>query len=94
MAHRKPSLRPVGQRLFLAVVGGYFLTTALVALSASALSRLMARNEAVILTSMLGFVLYLILLIWAFADSQLQRLWCILGGGALLGHLILLAFTL
>jgi len=62
-------------RLLAIVGGGYFLSAALVALSAAGLAGLgMARSEAVILMTMLGFVLYLLVLIWGFAERSLSRL--------------------
>lgn len=35
----------------------------------------MSRPDAVVLSAMLGFVLYLGLLLWAFAERSLARLW-------------------
>lgn len=74
---------PVIQRLLLAVVGGYWLTAGLVSLGALALAAVMPRSEAVVLMAMLGFVVYLVLLLWAFAELRLTRLWLMLGGGPL-----------
>ena len=41
----------------------------------------MAPSEAVTLMGMLAFVIYLILLIWAFCELRLSRLWLVLGLG-------------
>ena len=63
-------------RLVAAVGGGYAVAAGLAALAAVALPAggLMARSEAVVLASMLAFLVYLALLIWAFADRRLARL--------------------
>ncbi|MCP1999794.1 hypothetical protein [Nitrobacter winogradskyi] len=34
----------------------------------------MPRSEAVVLASMLGFIIYLVLLLWSFAERRLWRL--------------------
>ncbi len=46
----------------------------------------MSRSDAVVLAAMLGFLLYLGLLLWAFAERRLSRLAIVLGGGTLLLH--------
>ena len=80
----------IGQRLTLAVVGGYFLSAAAAALLALGLSRVMPRSEAVMLMVMCVFVIYLVVLLWAFAEHRLLWLWAVLGGGT--GAAQLLAF--
>jgi len=71
------------QRIALAVVGGYALSSALAAVAALGLSALMPLSEAVVLMAMLVFVIYLVVLIWAFTEPRLHRLWGVLGlGGA------------
>jgi hypothetical protein len=67
-------------RLVAAIGGGYAVTAGVAALAAVALPMLtaMPRSEAVVLVSMLAFVLYLVLLIWAFAARRLGRLCAIL----------------
>ena len=81
-------------RLLAAVCGGYALAAGCVALVSVALPRLVGvpRGEAVLLASMLGFVVYLVLLLWAFA-ARLWRVWAVLAGGAALsfGLALLLA---
>jgi len=71
----------IAQQVVLAVVGGYALTSALTAVAALGLSALMPRSEAVVLMGMLAFVIYLVVLIWAFAEPRLHRLWGVLGFG-------------
>ena len=72
----------VGQRLVLAVVGGYLLSAAAAALLALGLSQIMSRSEAVMLMAMCVFIIYLVVLLWAFAEHDVLRLWLMLGGGA------------
>ena len=73
---------PVGQRVALAVVGGYGLSAAAAALLALALSQVLPRSEAVMAMAMGVFLIYLFVLLWAFAEQCLRRLWIVLGGGA------------
>lgn len=75
-------------RVLLAVVGGYFFITASVMLAARGIADLglMSRSDAVVLAAMLGFLLYLGLLLWAFAERRLWRLAIVLGCGSLLLH--------
>ncbi len=72
-------------RIVTAVLGGYVVASGLLALSAVALPRLtgMARSEAVVLSSMLAFVTYLMLLIWGFAAQKLARLALLFAGLAI-----------
>ncbi|BAZ93541.1 hypothetical protein TspCOW1_15200 [Thiohalobacter sp. COW1] len=71
------------QQIGLALAGGYGLSVLLTMLLARALSGLLARSEAVVLSAMLGFVVYLLVLLWAFAERRLPRLWLVLGGGGI-----------
>ncbi|MET0268470.1 MAG: iron uptake protein [Duganella sp.] len=65
------------------VLGGYALTTLMVAVGSVVLARAgMVRSEAVALCAMLGFVVYLVLLLWGFSVRRVSRLWLGLGGGA------------
>lgn len=74
-------------RVALAVPGGYGFSAGAVALAAVLLARGgMARSEAVGLAAMLGFVLYLVVLLWAFAERRLARLAAVILGGAALAH--------
>lgn len=77
-------------RLIAAIPGGYALTAATVAALGGLLPVTgMARSEAVVLSAMSGFVFYLVLLIWAFAERSLARLWVgIMGGLAVCGALL------
>lgn len=69
-------------RLIAAIPGGYALTAAAVATLGGLLPLFgMAPSDAVALSAMLGFMLYLVLLLWAFAERSLARLWGVLAGG-------------
>ena len=65
-----------------AVLGGYALSAAVVALTVVLLILAgLVRSEAVVLSSMLGFVVYLGVLLWAFSVQSLVRLWAVLIAG-------------
>lgn len=67
-------------RLVAAIGGGYAVAAGFSALLAVALvvARLMPRSEAVVLASMLAFLVYLALLVWAFTVRRLDRLCLVL----------------
>ena len=69
-------------RLVAAFGGGYAVSAGLAALAARALpaTTAMAPREAIVLASMLAFLVYLGLLIWGFAEPRLARLCLILAG--------------
>ena len=65
-----------------AVLGGYALSAAAVALMVGLLMQAgLIRSEAVVLSSMLGCVVYLGVLIWAFSIRNVVRLWTVLAVG-------------
>ena len=70
------------QRLVLAVGGGYLLAAGWSALSARLLTLAIPPAEAAVLAAMPAFLVYLALLVWAFAERSLSRLWLVFGGGA------------
>ena len=73
-----------------AVAGGYLLTVLTVIAAGAVLARLgMARSEAVALSSMLGFVFYLALLVWAFSVRPVARLWIVLAAGVVLAAAVI-----
>ncbi len=83
----------VALRVLGAVLGGYAFSAALVALLALILPLVgMPRSEAVVLASMLGFLIYLALLIWAFAERKLWRVWAGLGAGTAMALLLVWIF--
>ncbi|RSZ59280.1 iron transporter [Massilia atriviolacea] len=68
-----------GLRVIGAVFGGYAVTALGVSTAAALLARLgMARSEAVALAAMTGFIVYLLLLLWAFSVQSVLRLWTVL----------------
>ena len=72
---------PILLHVAAAVLGGYLLATGVSALVAEALARVLAPSEAVVLMAMLAFLIYLALLIWAFAERRLPRVLLVLGVG-------------
>ncbi len=75
----------VALRVAAAVVGGYVWTASWVALLAALLPAVgVARSEAVVLAAMLGYVIYLLVLLWAFSVRSLARLVVVLLGGTAL----------
>jgi hypothetical protein len=79
-------------RVLCAVFGGYALSAACVALFAPLAASLLGitRSDAVVLSAMLGFVFYLLLLLWAFAQRRLARVMLVLAAGPLLAWAVLL----
>jgi hypothetical protein len=77
----------IAVRVLLAIIGGYTASAGLTALIAIALpvATPLPRSESVLLASMLGFIVYLVLLLWSFAERRLWRLGFVLaflaGGG-------------
>ena len=63
-------------RVLLAVLGGYAASAGLTMAAASVALPLagMARSEGVVIASMLGFLIYLVLLIWGSGERRLWRL--------------------
>jgi len=72
---------PLVLRILLVIVGGYLLAAGGAGLSAATLSFVMPRSEAVVLMAMLAFVVYLVLLLWGFAEQRPARLWAVFGAG-------------
>ncbi len=79
-------------RVLAAVGAGYACTAAVVALVARALPLTfgIARSEAVVVAAMTGFILYLMVLLWGFAEPRQGRVWGMLLGGTALCRGILL----
>jgi len=78
----------VAQRVALAVVGGYVLSAEAAAWAALGLRLWLGAAEAVVLSAMLAFVLYLVLLLWAFAERRLLRLWLVLAVLPVASHIL------
>ncbi len=71
-------------RLIAAIGGGYLVSAGLAAFAAVGLpmATSLPRSEAVVLASMLAFLIYLALLIWGFAERRLSRLYAVLAATA------------
>jgi hypothetical protein len=78
----------VASRVFAALCGGYLAAVGLVALASALLAVVfgLARSEALILTTMLGFILYAALILWAFSEPRLGRVWLAVWGVAIISH--------
>ncbi|WP_077528803.1 hypothetical protein [Vreelandella utahensis] len=76
------------QRVGLAAAGGYGFSLAAVVLLGWLLSAVLPRSEAVVLAAMLGFLVYLGVSLWAFAEQRLLTLWLVLGGGSVAAWLM------
>lgn len=50
----------------------------------------LSRSESVVLAAMLGFVLYLMVLLWAFAERRLWRVALVLGALPAVGWIFIL----
>jgi hypothetical protein len=83
----------VTARIVVGVFGAYAFSASLVALMSVALPRLstMPRSEAVLLASMLGFVIYLIAVICVFAASRLWLVCTLFATSAVGSYLLILA---
>ena len=74
-------------RLMAVIGGGYFLTAALVSLGAAGMAAFgMAGSEAVILSAMLGYLVYLGIGLWGFAERRPMPLYLVTLGGAALAQ--------
>ncbi len=83
MALASVSVSAMILRIGLAVIGGYAATTGAAALAGLALPATgMSPSESVLLATMLGFPLYLALIVWAFHERSLARVVAVIGGGA------------
>ncbi|MGC4097109.1 MAG: hypothetical protein QM706_08335 [Nitrospira sp.] len=89
----EPSWLALIGRVVLVIFGGYAAAAGFVTGASVALPLIgMVRSEAVALAAMLGFVVYLVLLLWGFAERRLWRL-CLglallAGGGFGVGSLM------
>ena len=64
----------ITQRIFLAVLMGYFFSMEISALLGRTLSTFIERSEAAVFSAMVSFVVYIIVMIWVFVDNKLSRL--------------------
>ena len=73
----------ITQRIFLAVLIGYFFSMEVSALLGRSLSTFIERSEAAVFSAMISFVIYILVIMWVFADRKLSRLWVALPGGTI-----------
>ena len=73
----------ITQRIFLAVLIGYFFSMEVSALLGRSLSTFIERSEAAVFSAMISFVIYILVIMWVFADRKLSRLWISLPGGTI-----------
>ncbi len=84
----------ISARLILTVLGGYVLTAALVSASVIALPWIgLAASESVLLASMLGFVFYLVLILWGFHEHSLLRVALMICIPAIVSLVFVVAFA-
>lgn len=76
---------PTVLRLVAAIGGGYAVAAGLAAVAAVGLPQVttLPRSEAAVLAAMVAFLVYLALLIWAFAEPRLARLCLILAAAGI-----------
>lgn len=85
MNPRRTTAVSVGLRVIGTLGGGYAFTAAWVALLAVALSFApIARSEAVTAAALMGYLLYLAVLLWGFSVRSVTRLWALLASGTIL----------
>jgi hypothetical protein len=79
---------PRALHIAVAVIGGYFLTDWVLAWASLLLILLfgMAKGESVILLSLIGLMLYPVILIWAFTEGRLSRLCTVVIGGTVFSY--------
>ena len=58
------------------------------ALLGRSLSILIERSEAAVLSAMVSFLLYMLVIIWGFVDQKLFRLWIVLPGGTVFCYFV------
>ena len=69
----------VFMRILTIIIGGYALSAVIVQFLALGLAKLgMLRSEAVVASALLAFLIYLVILLWAFAERRLLRIFMVL----------------
>jgi hypothetical protein len=77
-----PGKGAIALRILGALFGGYAFTSGAVACSTLLLIAAgVARSESVTIATLLGFPLYLVVLLWSFCTPALHRVWLALAGG-------------
>jgi len=78
----------ITQRILLAVLVGYFFSMEVSAFLGRGLSSFIERSEAAVFSSMISFVVYILVIMWVFIDDKLFRLWIMLPSGTIFFYLI------
>lgn len=80
----------IAARVLAAIVGAYAVTAGAAALIAVLLVRITgaSRSDALMAGSMIGYLLFALLMLWCFAERRLARVWLVLLGAALASHLL------
>ncbi len=80
----------VTARVLAAVIGAYAVTAGVTALIAVllVLAGGLSRSDALIIGSMIGYVIFAVAMLWCFAERRLWRVWLILLGGAIATHML------
>ena len=73
----------ITQRILLAVLIGYVFSMEVSAFLGRGLSIFIERSEAAVFSSMISFIVYILVIMWVFIDSKLLRLWVFLPGGTI-----------
>ncbi len=77
--HKPTSWLAIFFHITTTVIGGYYLTALVVQFLALGLAKLgMLRSEAVVASALLAFLIYLVILLWAFAERRLLRIFMVL----------------
>lgn len=86
MSQTSLSRAQLSSRIAAAILGGYVFTWGLIALGVALLFAVgMEFHDAESLGYIIGFLVYLVVFLWAFASSRLNYVWLLLvGGGALM----------
>lgn len=83
----RPALR-IASRVAAATVGAYAVTAGAAALIAVVMvyTARLSRSDALIVGSVLGYLLFAFLMLWSFAERRLWRVWLVLAAAALGTH--------
>ena len=75
-------------RVLAAIVGAYAVTAGATALIAVllVLGTGASRPDALIVGSMVGYLLFAVLMLWCFAERRLARVWLVLAAAAIATH--------
>lgn len=89
MAKVRNSLR-ITARVLASIVGAYAVTAGVTALIAVLLVLIAdaSRSDALIAGSMVGYLLFALLMLWCFAERRLGRVWLVLLGVTFVTHLL------